>query len=617
MKKLIFRAPVQTASGYGVHARMLLRALDQSGLFDITVMSVPWGNTPLIYTDTPENLRIKELARKFNPEQMKPTDFDVSVQVTIPNEFMFLARRNVCITAGIETDRVAQLWHQKTNEVADVLVVPSVHAARGFTTAIFNNQDGSQLMLRKPLYILPEWVNTDFFNTVPAIPKFDFPAAFNFITVGLGMDKAEGEDRKNITQTVKWFCEQFKGSQDVGLVMKVSMVNCSPVDYKNIVNRITYTKQMTGCGQFPRIHLIHGRLGDHELAALYKHPKVKAFLTLTHGEGYGLPIIEAAACGLPVIATNWSGHLDFLQIDGKRKFVPVEYELKPIPESCVWKDVMEAGTRWAVPSEKDAKMKMAKMVLSYDKPKEWAAELALHIAKEYNETLGLEFAEDVNKLAGGQKVKLTKTAKKAAQPSKQVLSNVAIVCVSTDSADNGAHVLRKSCEQIGFGEIILVTSNSHNMLELPAGTRVIELPPGTIKNVQEYDNYVLKELPRHVSSDYILNVQWDGYVLNGSAWDDEFLKYDYIGAPWFWNDVVGNSGFSLRSKKFAEELMKDDYPDAFPQDVNVCQLYRPKLEEKGFKFAPADLARKFSVENEPYVGGFGWHGVNPFNGEKP
>jgi glycosyltransferase involved in cell wall biosynthesis len=111
------------------------------------------------------------------------------------------------------------------------------------------------------------------------------------------------------------------------------MVNNSNVDFKNVKNRIQFIKAQTGCGQFPKITLIHGRLSDLELATLYKNDKVKAFITLTHGEGYGLPIIEAAACGLPVIATNWSGHLDFLKVGGKNKFIPLDYKLEPIPPS--------------------------------------------------------------------------------------------------------------------------------------------------------------------------------------------------------------------------------------------------------------------------------------------
>lgn len=212
--------------------------------------------------------------------------------------------------------------------------------------------------------------------------KFD--TKFNFLTVGLGLDKQIGEDRKNISSLIKWFCERFKDDKEVGLIVKASLINNSLMDFELLRRRIEEIKRSTGAGEFPRVHILHGRMSDHEMATLYKHPDVKAYVTLTHGEGFGLPIIEAAACGLPVIATDWSGHLDFLNIDGKKRFVPVEFELKEIPQSAVWDGVMERGTRWASVKEEDAKLKMKKVVLSYDKPKEWAEELAKHVQSNFS-----------------------------------------------------------------------------------------------------------------------------------------------------------------------------------------------------------------------------------------
>ena len=602
MKKLIFRGPVQTASGYGVHARMLLKALDESGKFDITVLSVPWGATPLIYEDTPEQRRIKELAQKFNPQQ--PMQFDMSVQVTIPPEFQKMAPLNVGVTAGIETDRVCASWQTKTNESMDVLVVPSVHSAASTTKGIYGAKKGpEQVLLRKPLYVLPEWIDTEVYNTGPTKLENwsieenlkDMPD-FNFVACGLGLDKADGEDRKNFAHTIKWFCEQFRNSEDVGLVLKMSMVNYSEVDFKHISQRIKFIKAQAGCGQFPKIKLIHGRLSDLELAALYKHPKVKAFITLTHGEGYGLPIIEAAACGLPVIATNWSGHLDFLQINGKNKFVPVDFTLQPIPQSAVWENVMDAGTNWAVPVEADAKMKMAKVVLSYAKPKEWAMELAAHINKTFTKQLGVEWAEDMYKLACGEKVKLTKNPLVQTAKSEQTLP-VTLVAVTDGNfkKEQTQAALEKSKEQIKFADEKWIITQ--------------------LGSVAAYDKFVAKHLHTMVNTSHALLVQWDGYVLNGSAWNDEFLKYDYVGAPWFWNPAGMNSGFVLLSKKLLEELSKDEYEFTEGFDVSVCNTWRAKLEERGFKFAPVDVASKFSVENLPYVGQFGWHGENPFNGD--
>ena len=612
MKKLIFRGPVQTQSGYGVHARMLLKSLDESGKFDITVMSVPWGATPLIYENTPEMSRIKELAVKFNPTI--PMDFDVSVQVTIPNEFMKLAKKNVCVTAGIETDRVSKMWQDKTNEFADVLVVPSVHSARSFTTGIYGSEKGpEQVLLRKPLYVLPEWVDTSVFNTNDTESNIDLAdmPAFNFITVGLGMDKEDGADRKNISLLVKWFCEQFRDNKEVGLVMKTSICNYSEVDFKNMRMRISSIKAQTGCGQYPKIKLIHGRLANEELAALYKHPKVKALITTTHGEGYGLPIIEAAACGLPVIATNWSGHLDFLSIKGKNKFVPINYTLEEIPQSSVWEGVLDKGTKWAVPIESDVKMKMAKVMLSYAKPKEWATELAVHIANTFNDTIGKTFAADVYKIANNEPTQLTKNILVHTSPRYDRLQDVTLTIVSDVKISESSLALQKSLEQLAFGDVIFCTSKTNEVKEKNVKLMHVD----KMNSISDYDNFICKELHKYVTTSHVLNIQWDGYVLNGSAWNEKFLQFDYVGAPWPWDQTGMNAGFALISKKLLAELATGDY-ESSPFDINVTKKYRKRLEDKGFKFADPETAASFSAENVPYTGQLGWHGENTFAGER-
>ena len=387
--KLLFRGPVLTASGYGVHSRQVLRALLASDVFDISVIPCAWGQTPFLFEDEPYLRIIRQLAAKREVEEREGRNkYDLSVQVTIPNEFQKMAPLNIGVTAGIEVDRVSPEWISKCNEMVDLVVVPSKHSAETLARVQYQSADGQTLRLKKPVMVAPEGVDTRVYNTEPSDPKlteqFDFETDFNFLCVGLGMDKGLGEDRKNISSLIKWFSERFKDDQNVGLVLKMGLVNNSLMDFETCRRKIGEFKAMAGAGQFPRIYLLHGRLSDAEMAALYKHPKIKAMVSLTHGEGYGLPMIEAAACGLPVMATNWSGHLDFLQIEGKNRFIPVDYELKEIPGSAVWKGVMEQGTRWAYPKEEDAKNKLKKVVLSYEKPKEWATELAQYVGEQFN-----------------------------------------------------------------------------------------------------------------------------------------------------------------------------------------------------------------------------------------
>jgi ADP-heptose:LPS heptosyltransferase/glycosyltransferase involved in cell wall biosynthesis len=403
MKKLIFRGPVLTASGYGVHARQLLKALIESQQFDISVESVRWGTTSFISERSEFFDEIYRLSKKFEVEKKLNVTYDISVQVTIPIEFQKMADFNIGVTAGIETNYISPEWLLKVNEIIDLLIVPSVHSRNVFEQSKFKGDDGSFLELKKPIVIVPEAVDTDLFNLnteeEKSLSLFDFDTNFNFLFVGLGFEKPFGEDRKNISSLVKWFCERFNSDDNIGLVLKTGLACNSLMDFEATKGKINNIKEMLkpwSLLKLPKIHLVHGRLSDYELSLLYKHPKIKSFISLTHGEGYGLPLIEAAACGLPVLATNWSGHLDFLCINGKKKFVPLDFKLQQIPESAVWKGVMESNSSWANVDENDVKMKMKKISMSYDKPKEWALELAEHIKNNYSfEKIGKEFVDVV------------------------------------------------------------------------------------------------------------------------------------------------------------------------------------------------------------------------------
>ena len=387
-RKLLFSGPVCTASGYGVHARQLLSAIVATNRYDVAVEAIRWGETPTL--TEPEFDWIRLLTERHHAEP------EVSIQVTIPNEFKRRAPLSIGVTAGIEVDRVSPHWLVKCNEEVDLVIVPSEHSRASFMVE-YQAEDGSKLHLEKPIFVIPEGVDTSIYRPGVRSFKGDF-APRNFVFTGLGLDKANGRDRKNVSRLIEFFCKTFAGNPAVGLILKTSIVNYSTLDFETTKKRIADIKRAVGCGEFPRISLLHGRLSEADMADLYGDPRVIAAVSLTHGEGFGLPLIEAAACGLPVMATDWSGHLDFLTKDGRKLFVALDYDMEQIPAESVWEGVMDAGTQWATVREEDVRTKLQKMALSSSTPRKWAEELAEHIRARYSlEATGRAFTDLVGK----------------------------------------------------------------------------------------------------------------------------------------------------------------------------------------------------------------------------
>ena len=192
------------------------------------------------------------------------------------------------------------------------------------------------------------------------------------------------------------------------------------------------------------------------------------------------------------------------------------------------------------------------------------------------------------------------------------LPQVSLCCVDcTPRLPWALKALQLCLDRVSFGDAILCTDRGSLQAQaLPAGLRWVEID--ALRSIESYSEFMLKGLAAHVRTSHVLIVQWDGFVLNAAAWRDEFLGFDYIGAPW--NHIpepqsVGNGGFSLRSLRLLQALQDRAIQPSHPEDVCICQTYRAVLEARGLRFAPTALARRFAVEDgelSPQV--FGFHG---------
>lgn len=369
MKTVILRAPTLTQSGYGVHSRQVARWLLSRPDFDVKFSVLPWGETPwLLNSDLCDGLVGQIMKRSVPPN----TKADISFQLQLPNEWdPTIAPINIGITASVETDRCNPEWIAACNMMTAV-VVPSQHAKSSLTNS------GT---VTKPLLVIPEAYSDAIRDKdLPELPSFSTP--FNFLIFGQLTGNNPESDRKNIFYTIRWLCETFKDDPEVGIIIKTNVGRNSLIDRtltKGLISAVTNESRKGAKG--PPVHLLHGDMSEREVAALYKHPQVKALVSLTRGEGYGLPILEAAASGLPIIATGWSGHLDFLK---HGKYVSVYYQLADVHPSRIDNRIFMKGTRWANASEEDFKKRVTKFRQSPTTPREWAAELKAKLIDTYD-----------------------------------------------------------------------------------------------------------------------------------------------------------------------------------------------------------------------------------------
>ena len=157
------------------------------------------------------------------------------------------------------------------------------------------------------------------------------------------------------------------------LVLKTNGATYSIMDREDCLKKINEVKsKFPKDWNLPNVYLLHGSLSEKEMNKLYNHPKVKAFVSLTHGEGFGRPLLEATMTGLPVIASGWSGQMDFLsEVDS----LLLGGELKQVPQSMVWKDIIIPESQWFNVNEQQTYKAMNYCFTNYDEVKEKALNL--------------------------------------------------------------------------------------------------------------------------------------------------------------------------------------------------------------------------------------------------
>jgi glycosyltransferase involved in cell wall biosynthesis len=304
----------------------------------------------------PENVKHKIILDCLMVEPNLPAKPDIFIQITVPNEFQRLGTYNIGITAGIETTIAAGPWIEGCNQM-DLVLTSSEHSKKVFEESVWEKRDQKtnqvigQLKLEKPIEVLFEGVDLEtYFRTNNINKTVDdqlkmVKESFAFLFVGHWLNGEFGEDRKNVSAMIRVFLEAFKNKashNQPALILKTSHADFSPLDREDVLKKIDQIyRSMNTNKKLPKVYFLHGDLSDDEMNSLYNHPKVKAHLTFTKGEGFGRPLAEASLSQKIIIAPNWSGHIDFL-----KEAVLLPGQLTNVHPSAAWDNVILQESQW-------------------------------------------------------------------------------------------------------------------------------------------------------------------------------------------------------------------------------------------------------------------------------
>ena len=388
----VISAPPDTYSGYGARSRDFIKAIYElkKDEWDIQIMPQRWGNTSWGFLED-----FKEEWGWMIPLLLKgqmTKQPDVWFQITIPNEFQPVGKVNIGVTAGIETTVCDPSWIEGCNRM-NATFVSSVHAKTVLESTSFRKNDtpGVEIRLEKPVEVLFEGVDLNKYFHVPdeELPETDLvldldeiEEDFCFLYVGHWLQGDIGEDRKNTGKMIEVFLETFKGKKNKpAFILKTSHATSCVMDREDTLKKINDIRSSFGTEDLPNLYLLHGDLDDEDVNNLYNHPKVKAMVSFAKGEGYGRPLAEFCLTKKPVIASGWSGQLDFLNKDFS---VLLPGTLTPVHPSAQSANLILPESLWFTPDYGAASKVLEDVYKNYKKYEEKAKRQGHKIKTEFS-----------------------------------------------------------------------------------------------------------------------------------------------------------------------------------------------------------------------------------------
>jgi len=381
-------SPFDTYSGYGARSRDLIKAIIKSDKYNVKLLSQRWGNTPFGFCSDHEEWSF--LLDYVHDQPQFTEQPDIWMQITVPNEFQPVGKYNIGVTAGMETTIVHGSWVEGINRM-DLNLVSSEHSKQVFLNSKFEskNQQGQSLGIvevTKPIEVLFEGADIEIYKSISTSSSYplqlDIKEDFVFLFVGHWLQGELGEDRKNVGLLIKAFYEVYKNQKNKpALILKTNGAGASYMDREDILKKIQSIKSSVNSNDLPNIYLLHGELTDIEMNALYNHPKVKAMVSLTKGEGFGRPLLEFSLAKKPIMVSGWSGHMDFINPEFS---AIIGGNLKNVHPSAVIPNMILAESQWFSPDHGQIGTLMKDIQKNYKNYLEKAKRQAYRSKTEFN-----------------------------------------------------------------------------------------------------------------------------------------------------------------------------------------------------------------------------------------
>ncbi len=391
-KNIALAAPFTSYSGYGQYGRaialMLIDAYKGNEDISIFLFDLTGGTLGQSEKFDIRSSKFNEIETYIKSnEQIDKQFFDLFMIVSIPMAFAQKGLINIGITALAEVDKVHPQLIEHCNRMDEVYVMSDFNIET-IKNSTFRMQDNRQIKINVPVskigvpYIqVKSGSNTDITTFIN-----DIPQKFLFVSVGEWLPGSIGNDRKDIGALISTFLRGFANNKDVALLLKVNQGRSCVLSQYAMRERLNEIAKGLGINiTLSNVYFISGNLSESQMNQIYNHQKVKAYVSFSHGESLGIPIIEfIGGTGKPVLIPYHSGMLEYIKPEYSQILIHKQVQVHPQLFQSFMREFLIPESKWYTVDYQYSLFKMGEVINNYNIISGRAKNQQKHINQNYS-----------------------------------------------------------------------------------------------------------------------------------------------------------------------------------------------------------------------------------------